>query len=199
MRSAELNSEIPACPAGRRNPKFAFYETEACLKKQITLTVNGVKREILVATNELLINVLRDRLGLTGAKYGCGIGECCSCTVLVDGMPTLACLTLAIGLDRSEIVTIEGIARPDGQLHPVQDAFLKHGAVQCGFCTPGMVITGKALLDENPQPTEIEIREYIRGNLCRCTGYTQIVKAIQACSPLTHPSPQRGEGEGEGA
>ncbi len=149
------------------------------LKKIVELTVNGVKREILVAPNDLLINVLRDQLGLTGTKYGCGIGECCSCTVLVDGTPTLSCLTLAIGLDGSEIVTIEGIARPDGELDPVQESFLKHGAIQCGFCTPGMVIMGKALLAENPKPTEKEVREYIRGNLCRCTGYTQIVKAIQ--------------------
>ena len=141
-----------------------------------------MKRELLVAPNDLLINTLRDQLGLTGTKYGCGIGECCSCTVLVDEIPTLACLTLAIGLNGSEIVTIEGIAESDGQLHPIQKSFLNHGAVQCGFCTPGMVVIGKALLDENPEPTEKEIREYIRGNLCRCTGYTQIVQAIQDCS-----------------
>jgi carbon-monoxide dehydrogenase small subunit len=97
----------------------------------------------------------------------------------VDGVPTLSCLTLAISLDGCQIVTIEGIAKTDGQLHPIQESFLKHGAIQCGFCTPGMVIMGKALIDENPKPTEKEIREYIRGNLCRCTGYTQIVKAIQ--------------------
>jgi len=152
------------------------------LKKQIELTVNGVKREILVAPNELLLNVLRDRLGLTGAKYGCGIGECGSCTVLVDGEPVLACLTLAIGVNGSEIVTIEGVSQPDGRLHPIQESFLEHGAVQCGFCTPGMIMMGKALLDENPHPAEDQIREYIRGNICRCTGYTQIVEAIQECS-----------------
>ena len=152
------------------------------MKKVITLTVNGVKQELLVAPNELLLNVLRDRLGLTGTKYGCGIGECCSCTVLVDGVPTLACLTLAIGLDGSDIVTIEGIGRVDGGLDPLQESFLDHGAVQCGFCTPGMIIMGKALLQENPKPTEREIREYIRGNLCRCTGYTLIVQAIQDCA-----------------
>ena len=166
------------------------------LKRQIELTVNGVKREILVAPNELLLNVLRDHLGLTGAKYGCGIGECGACTVLVNGDPILSCLTLAIGLDGSEIVTIEGMTQPNGKLNPIQESFLKHGAVQCGFCTPGMIIMGKVLLDENPNPTEKEIREHIRGNLCRCTGYTQIVEAIQNCSPLTHPSPLRGEGEG---
>lgn len=154
------------------------------MKKQITLTVNGVKREMLVAPNELLLNVFRDRLGLTGTKYGCGIGECGSCTVLVDGKPLLSCLTLAISLDGSDIVTIEGISQSDGRLHPIQESFLEHGAVQCGFCTPGMIIMAKNLLDENPKPTEEEIREHIRGNLCRCTGYTQIVKAIQDCSKI---------------
>jgi len=151
------------------------------LKRQIVLKVNGVKREILVSPNELLLNVLRDRLGLTGAKYGCGIGECGSCTVLVDGEPVLSCLTLAIGLDGSDILTVEGLTKPDGTLHPIQVSFLEHGAVQCGFCTPGMVLMGKALLDENSKPSEEEIRKYIRGNICRCTGYTQIVKAILNC------------------
>ena len=152
------------------------------MRKQIELKVNGVKREILVAPNELLLNVLRDRLGLTGAKYGCGIGECGSCTVFVDGEPVLACLTLAIGVNGCDIVTIEGVSKPDGRLHPIQKNFLEQGAIQCGFCTPGMIMMGKALLDENPRPTEDQIREYIRGNICRCTGYTQIVKAIQECS-----------------
>jgi carbon-monoxide dehydrogenase small subunit len=151
------------------------------LKKQVTLTVNGAKRELLVAPNELLLNVLREHLGLAGAKYGCGIGECGSCTVLLDGEPVLACLTLAAAVDGAEVVTIEGLTGFDGKLHPLQNSFLEHGAVQCGFCTPGMILTGKALLDENPQPTEKEIREYIRGNLCRCTGYTQIVQAIKEC------------------
>ena len=151
------------------------------MKKQILLRVNGVERELLVAPNELLLNVLRDRLGLTGAKYGCGIGECGACTVLVDGESVLACLTLAIGLSGSDIVTIEGISHPDGRLHPVQESFLDNGAVQCGFCTPGMIMMAKALLDEKPRPTEQEVRDHIRGNICRCTGYVQIVKAIQRC------------------
>ena len=141
-----------------------------------------MKRDILVAPNELLLNVLRDRFGLTGVKYGCGIGECGACTVLVDGEPILACLVLAISLDGSEIVTVEGIREPDGELHPVQEAFLKHGAVQCGFCTPGMILVAKSLLDSNSNSGEEEIRQQIRGNMCRCTGYTQIVRAIQACS-----------------
>jgi carbon-monoxide dehydrogenase small subunit len=127
-------------------------------------------------------------MGLTGAKYGCGIGECGSCTVLVDGEPVLSCLTLAISLDGSDIVTAEGIAQSDGRLHPVQESFLEQGAVQCGFCTPGMIIMAKNLLDKNLKPTEEEIREHIRGNLCRCTGYTQIVKAIMDCSELEKES-----------
>ena len=152
------------------------------MKKQITFKVNGVKREILVEPNELLLNVLRDRLGLTGAKYGCGIGECGSCTVLLDGEPVLSCLTLAIGVDGSDILTVEGLMKPDGSLHPIQESFLEHGAVQCGFCTPGMVLMGKSLLDENAKPSEADIRQHIRGNICRCTGYSQIVKAIKDCS-----------------
>ncbi len=144
--------------------------------------MNGVRRELLVAPNDLLLNVLREQLGLTGAKYGCGIGECGSCTVLLDGEPILSCLTLAIAVDGSDILTIEGLSRPDGNLHPLQESFLEQAAVQCGFCTPGMILMGKALLDEDPHPTEDQIRDYIRGNLCRCTGYTQIVQAIQEAS-----------------
>jgi len=152
------------------------------LKKQITLIVNGVKRELLVNPQDLLLNVLREQLGLTGAKYGCGIGECGSCTVLLDGEPILSCLTLAVAVDGSEILTIEGLSGSDGSLHPVQESFLEHGAVQCGFCTPGMILMAKNLLDKNPHPSEEEIREHIRGNLCRCTGYTQIVRAIKEVS-----------------
>lgn len=152
------------------------------MKKLIAFKVNGVRKEVYISPNELLLNVLRDRLGLTGAKYGCGIGECGACTVIVDGEPILSCLTLAMSVDGSEILTIEGLERSDGSVHPVQESFLNHGAVQCGFCTPGMVLMGKALLDEKPMPSEEEIREYIRGNICRCTGYTQIVKAIKDAS-----------------
>ncbi len=148
---------------------------------RIRLTVNGVGRELDVRPNELLLNVLRERLFLTGSKYGCGIGECGACTVLLDGNPVLACLTLAVEADGHEILTIEGLAR-DGKLDKVQEAFLEEGAVQCGFCTPGFIMTAKALLNENPKPTEDEIREYIKGNLCRCTGYVNIVKAIKKAS-----------------
>ncbi len=151
------------------------------MKKIIELTVNGQKHELLVAPNELLLNVLRDRLGLTGAKYGCGIGECGACTVLVEGKPLLACLTLAVSMQGREITTIEGLAQPGGRLDPLQDSFLQNGAVQCGFCTPAMILMGRALMSENPNPTEKEIRDHIRGNMCRCTGYTQIVKAIEDC------------------
>ena len=145
---------------------------------KIEITVNGVKREFDVKPNDLLLNVLRDRFYLTGTKYGCGIGECGACTVLLDGEPVLACLTLAVEADGHEITTIEGLAK-DGKLDKVQEAFLEEGAVQCGFCIPGFIMTAKALLRENPRPTEEEIREYIKGNLCRCTGYVNIVKAIK--------------------
>jgi len=151
------------------------------MKKVIELIVNGQKQELLVAPNELLPNVLRNRLGLTGAKYGCGVGECFACTVLADGKPLLACLTLPISLDGREITTIEGIAKPDGRLDPLLEGFLQSGAGQCGFCTPGMILIGRSLLSKNSNPTEREIREYIRGNTCRCIGYVQIVKAIEDC------------------
>ncbi len=145
---------------------------------KIKLTVNGVGRELEVKPNELLLNVLRDKLYLTGAKYGCGIGECGACTVLLDGEPVVSCLTLAVEADGHEVVTVEGLAK-DEKLDKVQEAFLEEGAVQCGFCTPGFIMTTEALLKENPRPSENEIRKYIEGNLCRCTGYVNIVKAIK--------------------
>jgi carbon-monoxide dehydrogenase small subunit len=153
------------------------------MKKQVVrLTVNGEANEILVEPNALLLNVLRDELGLTGAKYGCGTGQCGSCTVLVNGEPVLGCLTLAVAVDGAEICTIEGLAQPDRTLDPVQEAFLDHAAVQCGFCTPAMVLMGRDLLNKDPSPSESEIREQIKGNICRCTGYTRIVRAIKSCS-----------------
>lgn len=151
-------------------------------KKTVHFTVNGEPHEVLVESNALLINVLRDELGLTGTKYSCGTGECGSCTVLADGEPVLSCLTLAVAVDRTDIVTIEGLAEPDGTLDRVQEAFLDHGAIQCGFCTPAMVMMGRDLLNKNPNPSESEIREHIKGTLCRCTGYTSIVRAIRSCS-----------------
>ncbi|MEM3742850.1 MAG: (2Fe-2S)-binding protein [Nitrososphaerota archaeon] len=143
--------------------------------------VNGVRRVIDVEPNELLINVIREKLGLTGTKYGCGIGECGACTVIVDSKPVLSCLTLAVEVAGREITTIEGVAK-NGRLDPVQEAFVEEGAVQCGYCTPGFIIMAKALLEENKNPSRQEIIEYIKGNLCRCTGYINIVKAIQKAS-----------------
>lgn len=137
------------------------------------------------APNDLLLNVLREDLVLTGTKYGCGMGECGACTVLVDGEPVLSCLTLAVTVEGKEVTTIEGLAR-DGRLHPLQESFLEHGAVQCGYCTPGMILAAKALLDRNPHPTEEEVRDYLRGNLCRCTGYSAIVKAVMECAHRVH-------------
>jgi carbon-monoxide dehydrogenase small subunit len=150
-------------------------------KIPIEFSINGQKKEALVNSNDLLINILRDDLYLTGTKYGCGIGECGACTVFLDNEPVLSCLTLAVAVDGKEITTIEGLAKGN-ELHPMQIAFLKNAAVQCGFCTPGMILTAVALLKENPSPTEEEIKDYMRGNLCRCTGYVQIVKAIKACA-----------------
>lgn len=145
-------------------------------KKIIHLVLNGESREWSVYPNELLLNVLREQEFLTGAKYGCGIGECGACTVHINGAPMLSCLTLAVACDGAAILTIEGLAHGD-KLDAVQEAFLDHSAFQCGFCTPDMIMMTRALLNENPQPTEAQVREYLRGNLCRCTGYAGIVRA----------------------
>ena len=150
-------------------------------KIEIEFTINGKKRRLSVKPNDLLINIIRNDLFLTGSKYGCGIGECGACTVLLNGEPVSSCLTLAATADGKKITTIEGLAEGD-KLHPMQIAFLKNAAVQCGFCTPSMILTATALLKENPNPTEDEIRDYMRGNICRCTGYIQIVKAIKECA-----------------
>jgi len=152
------------------------------MKQPVTLRVNGESYELSIDVRRTLLEVLRDELNLTGTKEGCGTGDCGACTVLVDGVPITSCLTLAIEAQGVEITTIEGLAK-DGQPHPIQRAFIEHGAIQCGFCTPGMIISAKALLDKNPQPTEAEVREAISGNYCRCTGYTKIVEAILTASP----------------
>jgi carbon-monoxide dehydrogenase small subunit len=151
------------------------------MKHAIKIAVNGEDYELLVKPNELLIDLLRNRLDLTGTKEGCGTGDCGGCTVLVDGKPLNSCLTLAVEVDGKNILTIEGLAQ-GGELHPLQKAFVDEGAVQCGFCTPGMILSAKALLDENPHPSEEEIKRGIAGNFCRCTGYQKIIKAIQAVS-----------------
>jgi len=147
------------------------------MKQLITLNVNGEDYDVVIEPMMLLLDVLRDKLGLTGAKKGCALGNCGCCTVLIDGKSVLSCLLLAIEAQGKDIVTIEGLAR-NGQLHPLQQAFIDYSALQCGFCTPGMILSAKALLDSNPQPTEEEAKQAITGNLCRCTGYTGIVVAI---------------------
>ncbi|MCD8370997.1 MAG: (2Fe-2S)-binding protein [Clostridiales bacterium] len=144
----------------------------------VELTVNGRKRTVLVETRETLLFTLRETLDLTGTKCGCGTNDCGACRVIVNGEAKNSCCLLTRNLKGAQIITIEGIA--DGnQLHPIQKAFIDAGAVQCGFCTPGMIISAKALLDKNPNPTESEIREALKGNLCRCTGYVKIVEAVQ--------------------
>ena len=145
----------------------------------IKINVNGVWFEQDVDAKMTLLELLRDHLGLTGTKRGCDEGDCGACTVLVDGRPLNSCLFLAVKAHKKKIFTIEGLEK-DGELHPLQKSFIQYGAVQCGFCTPGMILRAKALLDQNPKPTEVEIRRSISGNLCRCTGYQQIVEAISA-------------------
>jgi carbon-monoxide dehydrogenase small subunit len=151
-------------------------------KEKVIFNVNGEAHELLVEPNALLLNVLRDELGLTGAKYACGVGQCGGCTVLMNGEAVLSCLVLAVAANGAEIRTVEGLVKPDGTLDPVQEAFLDHGAIQCGFCTPGMVMISKDLLNHNASPSEKEIREHIRGNICRCTGYNSIVRAVKSCA-----------------
>lgn len=146
-------------------------------KRVIQFTLNGHPQEIAVYPNELLLNVIRERIKLTGTKYGCGIGECGACMVHIDGQPILSCLELAVAADGRDVVTIEGLAKGT-ELDPVQEAFLDNGAVQCGFCTPGMIMMGRALLDGNSKPSEAEVRDYMRGILCRCTGYASIVSSV---------------------
>lgn len=143
--------------------------------------VNGKPHEVIVEPHMLLIDVLRDKLGLTGTKYACGAGDCGSCTVLVDGNPVFSCLTLAVTAKGKSILTIEGLAR-GAALHPIQQAFVDKGAVQCGFCTPAMVLSAKAFLDDNPDPSRDDIRLALAGNLCRCTGYVKIVDAVESAA-----------------
>jgi len=148
------------------------------MKRLITLNVNGETVEAAVEPNRTLIQFLREDLGLTGTKHGCGLGDCGACTVILDGKPVNSCLMLAIQANGGEVITIEGLAE-NGKLHPIQQAFVDKGAIQCGFCSPGMILSAKALLESNPRPSEHEIRTAISGNLCRCTGYQKIVEAIQ--------------------
>jgi carbon-monoxide dehydrogenase small subunit len=151
------------------------------VKQLITLTVNGATHEVAVEPRQSLLQVLREVLHLTGTKEGCSEGECGACTVFLDGQTVDSCLVFGVEAHGRDIITIEGLARGE-QLHPIQAAFADYGAVQCGFCTPGMILAAKALLDSNPHPTEAEIRRGISGNLCRCTGYVKIVEAIKAAA-----------------
>jgi carbon-monoxide dehydrogenase small subunit len=148
------------------------------MKTFIQLVVNGETVEGAVEPNHTLLQFLREDLGLTGTKHGCGLGDCGACTVIMDGKPVNSCLVLAVQAQGREVLTIEGLAE-NGKLHPIQQAFVDKGGIQCGFCSPGMILAAKALLEENPKPTELEIRTAISGNLCRCTGYQKIVEAIQ--------------------
>jgi carbon-monoxide dehydrogenase small subunit len=151
------------------------------LKKIISLTVNDIRHEVAVEPRRTLLELLREDLDLVGTKKGCGIGDCGACTVLVEGVATLSCLTLAIQVDGRSVVTIEGLAE-DGKPNRLQQSFVDNGAIQCGYCTPGMLMTASELLRRNPSPGEQEIRRAISGNLCRCTGYQKIVEAIQAAT-----------------
>lgn len=155
------------------------------MKKQLlSFTVNGDPVDLVVAPDAVLSEVLRDRLELYGVKEGCSEGVCGACTVLMDGRPIRSCITLALEAEGTAITTIEGVAQ-DGKLHPVQEAFIENGAVQCGFCTPGMILSAKALLDRNDQPTDDQIKKALAGNFCRCTGYAKILDAVRAASDRT--------------
>ena len=148
------------------------------MRVRIALTVNDEAREALAPVHKTLLEVLREDLGLTGTKHGCELGECGTCTVLVDGEPVLSCLVLPVEVERRRITTVEGMAQ-GGRLHPLQQAFAELGAAQCGYCTPGILLTATALLAERPSPTRQEVKEALAGNLCRCTGYTKILDAVE--------------------
>jgi len=145
---------------------------------RVNFSVNGSTEQVDVPSNMTLLQMLRDKLSLTGTKNGCGAGECGACTVIMNGEPVNSCMVLAVECDGANIITVEGLAK-DGQLDPIQDALIKEGGVQCGFCTPGVLMSARSLLDRDPNPTEFEIREALVGNLCRCTGYIRIVEAVQ--------------------
>jgi len=164
------------------------------VKTQLTLKVNGETRDLIVPVHKTLLEVLREDLNLTGTKHGCELGECGTCTVLVDGLPVLSCLALPVELQGREIKTVEGMAE-NGRLHPLQQAFAELGAAQCGYCTPGILLTAEALLAGNPAPTRDEVREALAGNLCRCTGYTKILEAVELAALRMHGSASRGTAE----
>lgn len=150
------------------------------MSREIKFVLNGAQTCVAIEDDWNLLYLLREKLGLTGAKEGCGRGECGACTVIVDGLAVNSCLYFAVEIDGKEVLTIEGLAAPDGTLHALQKSFVDNGGIQCGFCTPGMILSAKALLDENPQPSEADIKQALAGNLCRCTGYVQIVESVEA-------------------
>ncbi len=164
------------------------------MRALITLSVNGEDFEVPAAPTDFLVDVIRDRVGLTGTKRGCGIGDCGACTVLVDGVPVLSCLTLAVACQGKRVTTIEGLADASrgGRLHPVQQAFVEGGAIQCGFCTPGMILSTVALLERIPNPTADEIKAGLAGNLCRCTGYVKILEAVHRAAELSGEEADHG-------
>ncbi len=148
-------------------------------KIKVDLRVNGESVSVLIKANARLLDVLREDLDLIGTKEGCGVGECGACTVIIDGEAVNSCMVLAASMEGREITTIEGVSMKDGDLHPIQKKFIEHSALQCGFCTPGLIMSTKAFLDVNPDPTDEEVKTAISGNLCRCTGYSQIVDAAK--------------------
>jgi carbon-monoxide dehydrogenase small subunit len=158
-------------------------------KVLVQACINGENVELLCEPRQSLLEVLRETLGLTGAKEGCNNGNCGACNVILDGVLVNSCLVLAVEAQGSNITTVEGIALPGG-LHPIQEEFLKHAALQCGVCTPGFIVSAKALLDHNPHPSEMEVRQWLAGNLCRCTGYDKIVRAVMAASGRMDGQPQ---------
>jgi carbon-monoxide dehydrogenase small subunit len=150
------------------------------MSRDIKFILNSNPIFIAIEDHWTLLYLLREKLGMTGTKEGCGRGECGACTVIVEGLAVNSCLYFAVDVEGKQVLTIEGLAAEDGALHPLQKAFIEHGGIQCGFCTPGMILSAKALLDENPRPTEADIKQALAGNLCRCTGYVQIIESVEA-------------------
>jgi carbon-monoxide dehydrogenase small subunit len=163
------------------------------MTRALSVTINGEKRKLAIETYRSLLDVLRNEAGLTGTKKGCDVGDCGACTIILNGKPVNSCLVLGVEADGGDIVTIEGIQLAPGKLHPLQENFMRFGGAQCGFCTPGIIMMAKALLDENPNPAEAEIRFGLAGNICRCTGYTKIIEAILATAR------ELSDGRGEAA